>query len=584
VSEKHINFRIGVTGHRDIPAEDVDAARQHSDDFLTSLQASMPGTGITVISGLAEGADRIFAEAALALGIKVEAVLPMPLAHYKNDFDESSCLELQRLLEIDSVQRIELPLTPGLDADESSWPQGARDALYANLSENLRLRSNVLVTFWDGKFNFLTGGTGDTLMAYLDVPSIQGENEVKFIEVDTALLNGGPLAYWIPVQRRSSEQLPTDSSGKHEPRWLSASGENIRWWSSAPSDLEQELAQFDQFNQHHAEFSSSESLISYGNLLDNCADVLESDVQQFEAGDRAYVMADSLALYHQTRSDRLFKLFSMMAATMGLLFLVYAKLAAVQWLLIGYLALFFGGVFLHAKGGNKEWFTRHLVYRCLAETLRVRFYLNLAGAHSRVDIQELLQTTGISNFQGFSWIRYVLRSTRPVLDPASLTPDVANSRIEAVRLNWIEDQSRYFHRKTHGLHRHHHKLEKIKQWVVGGLVVAAIVLVFFKKTLVGIDLGGHLTLKTLLIFFMGLLPFWLGVWEIYQNKMAIKELTWQYRNQWERFSSIDEMLKQSRQLEFQRDTIARLGEISIIESCLWIIQRYHRDHEPPTAG
>ncbi len=293
-------------------------------------------------------------------------------------------------------------------------------------------------------------------------------------------------------------------------------------------------------------------------------------------------MADSLALYHQTRSDRLFKLFSMMAATMGLLFLVYAKLAAVQWLLIGYLALFFGGVFLNSRGSNKEWFTRHLVYRCLAETLRIRFYLDLAGAHDRVNIQALLQTTGISNFRGFSWIRYVLRSTRPV--PYELTPEAAEPRIEAARINWIEDQANYFHRKTHGLHQHHHKLEKIKQWVVGGLVVAAIILVFFKKILIGIDLGGHLTLKTLLIFFMGLLPFWLGVWEIYQNKMAIKELMWQYQNQWERFSSIDELLKQSHQVEFKRNTIARLGEISIIESCLWIIQRYHRDHEPPTAG
>lgn len=214
--------------------------------------------------------------------------------------------------------------------------------------------------------------------------------------------------------------------------------------------------------------------------------------------------------------------------------------------------------------------------------MRVRFYLNLAGAHNRVDIQELLQTTGISNYQGFSWIRYVLRSTRPV--PSDLESGLAEARIEAARVSWIEDQANYFHRKTHGLHQHHHKLEKIKQWVVGGLVAAAIILVFFKKTLVGIDLGGHLTLKTMLIFFMGLLPFWLGIWEIYQNKMAVKELMWQYQTQWERFASVDKLLKQSCQVKFQLDSVARLGEISIIENCLWIIQRYHRDHEPPTAG
>jgi len=583
MSHKHVNFRIGVTGHRDIRPDDVETLRQKSTEFLTHLQTSMPGTGITVISGLAEGADRIFAEAALALDMDVEAVLPMPLLHYKNDFEESSCSDLERLLNNEKVLCIELALTPGLGSNESSWPQGARDALYANLSEDLRFRSSMLIAFWDGTFNQLKGGTGDTLSIYLDLPAGKDANKPEFIEAGTAQLDGEPLVYWIPVHRSSDEQaLSSDATVVQKPRWLSTAGENIRCWASMPSDFEQELSQFNSFNQQYTELNNRQSLVSYGNLLDDCTDTLGKDAGPFEATDRAYVMADSLALYHQTRSDRLFKLFSMMAATMGLFFLVYAKLAAVQWLLIGYLALFFGGVYLNKRGGNKEWFTRHLVYRCLAETLRVRFYLNLAGAHNRVDIQELLQTTGISNFQGFSWIRYVLRSTRPV--PSDLQPGVADARIEAARVNWIEDQANYFHRKTHGLHRHHHKLEKIKQWVVGGLVVAAIILVFFKKTLVGIDLGGHLTLKTLLIFFMGLLPFWLGVWEIYQNKMAIKELMWQYRNQWKRFASVDELLKQSCQIAFQRDTIARLGEISIIENCLWIIQRYHRDHEPPTAG
>ncbi len=583
MSHKHVNFRIGVTGHRDIRPDDVETLRQKSTEFLTRLQTSMPGTGITVISGLAEGADRIFADAALALNMNVEAVLPMPLIHYKNDFNEASYAYLKRFLENKKVSCIELPLSPGLGRDDTNWPQGARDTLYANLSEDLRLRSSVLVAFWDGTFNQLKGGTGDTLSTYLDLLSGKGEEEPQFIEAGTTHFDGEPLVYWIPVNRNSKKRAPdSDTAVAREPRWLSAKGENILWWASMPSDFEQELSNFNSFNQQYTELNNRQSLVSYGNLLDDCADTLDKDAGPFEATDRAYVMADSLALYHQSRSDRLFKLFSVMAAAMGLFFLVYAKLAAVQWLLIGYLALFFGGVYLNKRGGNKEWFTRHLVYRCLAETLRVRFYLNLAGAHNRIDIQKLLQTTGISNFQGFSWIRYVLRSTRPV--PSDLQPGAADARIEAARVNWIEDQANYFHRKTHGLHRHHHKLEKIKQWVVGGLVVAAIILVFFKKTLVGIDLGGHLTLKTLLIFFMGLLPFWLGIWEIFQNKMAIKELMWQYRNQWERFASVNELLKQSRQIAFQRDTIARLGEISIIENCLWIIQRYHRDHEPPTAG
>ena len=67
MGDTSIGFRIGVTGHRDILPDDIESARQISAEILSWLKESMPGTGITVISGLADGADRIFAEAALAL-------------------------------------------------------------------------------------------------------------------------------------------------------------------------------------------------------------------------------------------------------------------------------------------------------------------------------------------------------------------------------------------------------------------------------------------------------------------------------------------------------------------------------------
>ena len=73
--EQGISFRIGVTGHRDILPEDVEGARQKSRELLSKIKSAMPATRITVISGLAEGADRIFAEAALELDMSVEAVI-----------------------------------------------------------------------------------------------------------------------------------------------------------------------------------------------------------------------------------------------------------------------------------------------------------------------------------------------------------------------------------------------------------------------------------------------------------------------------------------------------------------------------
>jgi translation initiation factor 2 beta subunit (eIF-2beta)/eIF-5 len=544
----------------------------------------MPATRITVISGLAEGADRIFAEAALALNMSVEAVLPMPLKYYKKDFNDDSAAELDRILDTEAVQCIELPLTPGLDDDDNTWPEGARNMLYVSLSNDLRRRSNLLVAFWDGTFKNLAGGTDDTVVRYL--AAVPGENDasVELTNADGALLKGEPLAYWIPIRRISSDKLASVVSGGSQPHWLASSGERFRQWPDLPDDFQQELTEFDRFNQQYLELSQSDSLTSYGNLLDGCADTLQEEAQQLKEGDQSYVMADSLALYFQARSDRLFKWFSLTTALMGLLFLVYAKLAAVQILLIAYLALFFGGVFIHRRGGKRQWFTRHLVYRCLAETMRVRFFLDLAGARDGANIHSLLETTGINKFHGFSWIRQVLQSTNPVADLSSTDTATVEDRIELARRLWIEDQAGYFERKTHQLHIHHQKLESIKKWVIGGLIAATVGLVFFKKFLLGIGLTDHLSLKTLLIFLMGLLPFWLGVWEVYQSKMAVKELMWQYRNQSDNYSSTNRMLQNSTNVEYQKSLIARLGQTSILENFLWIINRYHREHEPPVAG
>ena len=584
MSESGTSFRIGVTGHRDILPDDVEGAREKSRELLSTIKSSMPATKITVISGLAEGADRIFAEAALALNMSVEAVMPMPLKYYKNDFDEASSAELDRILDTEAVQCIELPLTPGLDADDNNWPEGARSMLYANLSTDLRRRSNLLVAFWDGKFKNLTGGTDDTLVRYLDAVSGQNDAAIELTDADGEQLNGGLLAYWIPTRRISSDELSSAWIGTNLPCWLAASGEQYRQWPDQPDDFHQELTEFDRFNQQYLELSQSDSLQSYGNLLDDCTDTLRDDARQLKQSDQAYVMADSLALYFQARSDRMFKWFSLMTALMGVLFLVYAKLAAVQILLIAYLALFFGGVYMHQRGGKQQWFTRHLVYRCLAETMRVRFFLDLAGARDGANVHTLLETTGINKFRGFSWIRHVLQSTNPVTDLSAMETATAEDRIDLARRLWIEDQANYFERKTHQLHLHHQKLERIKKWVIWGLIAATVGLVFFKKFLLGIELGGHLSLKTLIIFLMGLLPFWLGVWEVYQSKMAVKELMWQYRNQSDNYSSTNRMLQNSTSVEYQKGLIARLGQKSILENFLWIINRYHREHEPPVAG
>ncbi|HUO89991.1 MAG TPA: DUF4231 domain-containing protein [Rhizomicrobium sp.] len=95
-------LRVGVTGHRPGPKlapEAAVAVRGKVDDVLAEI-AQLTGAAVArdgwafadpeprlvVVSALAEGADRIVAEAGLAAGLELSAILPFGRSEYRNDF------------------------------------------------------------------------------------------------------------------------------------------------------------------------------------------------------------------------------------------------------------------------------------------------------------------------------------------------------------------------------------------------------------------------------------------------------------------------------------------------------------------
>ena len=127
-------------------------------------------------------------------------------------------------------------------------------------------------------------------------------------------------------------------------------------------------------------------------------------------------------------------------------------------------------------------------------------------------------------------------------------------------------------------------MEKVKTGLIGFLLIGTALLIAIKPLLVSTVLVGDLHLKTLIVFFMGFLPLCFGVWEIYSGKLAVKELAWQYRQQLDLFTDVRERLKVELDAKICQDTIGELALDSLRETFLWTMQRYHREHEPPTAG
>jgi len=575
---QRVPLRIGVTGHRDIDPADVDHLRKTVEGLLVQLRQRLPGIHVELVSGMADGADRIAAEAALAAGMNVHALLPMPLDMYLTDFDEASQAHLKGLLADPRVQTTELELPLGIDREQASVHGWARDALYVALAERLREGTSILLAMWDGEDRGLPGGTGDTVLRYLGLVTKEGARPARRLplhEADAGAADGERPVFWLRTRRSTAEGRNAAAGFLG----VADDGEVVVTGQQLPRRLEEELDKLVDYARD-AESHVDANQHPWGLVSDEALALRPAAAGALRAIDYEYRRADLLAVHHQQRSDRLFKAFSLMAAVMGFLFLVYAKIYPGKLFLAGYLVLFAGGFVLFSVATREGWFTRHLMYRAVAESLRTRFYLSVAGVAPRGIEQHLMRLLGVRRIAGFSWIGHILRACTPFELGAAAN---ATATFDWVRKTWIEDQHKYFHRKAHGLHHAHERLERIKAVILGTMALAVASLMFFKGFYSEVYFAG-LPLKTYMVFLLGLVPFWLGVWEIYQAKMAIKELGWQYQNQLFHLERAAAALRHTssykRAIHILDDTAERL----LADTYLWTVQRFHREHEPPAAG
>jgi hypothetical protein len=138
---------IGVTGHR-VLAE-VDRLEAGLDRVARHLEEAFPAEGWTVVSALAEGADRLGASRFLARpGTRLVAVLPLPRDDYETDFATPTSREEFRSLLARAGEVVELPTGR---SREEAYEAGGREVL---------ARADVLVAVWDGQGAQGQGGTG----------------------------------------------------------------------------------------------------------------------------------------------------------------------------------------------------------------------------------------------------------------------------------------------------------------------------------------------------------------------------------------------------------------------------------------
>jgi len=165
-SSNREHVTIGVTGHRNIDVQSAALRAAISDGAMAWVADRYPGFRVSMMSGLAEGTDRLVAAMAHeALDANVIAVVPLPDDLYEDDFVSTALRKEYRELLASARRVVRAPLL----ARRSSLKQHgmARDRQYAWAGAFIARRADVLVAVWDGEPARGHGGTADVVSWFL---------------------------------------------------------------------------------------------------------------------------------------------------------------------------------------------------------------------------------------------------------------------------------------------------------------------------------------------------------------------------------------------------------------------------------
>lgn len=425
VTQDHlIPIAIGITGHRDIRPQDLPQLEAALQGVLRDVRQRYPSTPITVISALAEGADRLAARIALQENARLVVPLPMRRDLYEADFPtEASRHEFAELL-AQAWSWFELPLLPGVTEEEISVYGPARDRQYAYVGAYLARNSQVLIAMWDGIPLDLVGGTAFIVEFQLKgIPPTYIPRHSIFEPEET-----GPV-YHIVTPRMRNPQPPGNAGTlrKFYPERFGSQlhGEHV---------FQGMLARIEQLNRAVGR-QPAPALPRFAAQLHspNNHEALQT-LQRF-------LLIDQLATAEQNRASR--KTLALCVASMLLIVVmnIFVLISISTSLLFPLLLILMaGGWAAYLLRGVSPYFD----YRALAEGLRVRTFWLLAGIHQPVAEHYLGKQRS-----ELDWVRQSLRvMTLPMMQGQrfQVSPSCAtdSTHWQSIEEEWVATQERYY--------------------------------------------------------------------------------------------------------------------------------------------
>lgn len=555
---------VAVTGHRDLLGSEIPEIRVLVKDLLVWLGEHFPERRLSIMSSLAEGADRLVAEVALDLHIDLTVPLPMRKDLYTQDFVTPESRTQFESLCNRANEVLELPLARARNGDHVSAPGLERDRQYAQLGVFLCAHCHILLALWDGKPSDRLGGTGqvvrfhhDDIMPGYTTPTIATQQMLVDDESD--------LVYHIVCSRNRENGAPHGDFEPLECCWYTKDRDNPR-----SKDLPK---QHQTIFQRSSEFSSDAIRFSDRIEAEAYALLNEKDLEDLPPGieniNRIFCIADWLSIHYQKRVLFSLRGTHVFAFLMGLMFILYSDLRTDQSFMIGFLVFFFCAASVQYFAKRGSWHRRYLDYRALAEGLRVQYYWAAAGVttdnESKFAHDAFLQTQDPE----LGWIRNVMRIAGTRSDAA---PNRKPEGIAYVLREWIGDQGSgqlgYFRSKAKDRIRTSSVTRRLAflSLLVSVMVIALLVIL-------GSAMSGDV--RQPLMTAMGAVLLLVAIRHNYAHSTAERELIKQYEFMMRIFLNALRRLDHADDDTERRLILRALGGSALDEHAEWILM--HRD-------
>lgn len=421
---------IGVTGHRFL--EDGSVYASKIPEILDRINSMLPTlkntpTVFTVLSPLAEGADRLVAREILKREeSQLEVVLPFEADVYAQDFkDTASREEFYHFLS--EAKKIVLP--PG---------EGSREEAYAGAGRYVVDNCDVLVALWDGKDSAGIGGTAEI--------------------VQYARASQCPL-FWVNTASKG-QVVFEEGLGLNQETYIQIEDFNSEKMDSAV--IEQESRKYaESLSRVAQETNFSSGILSWisGKLLPRFVrtDLLAEKYQRryFRAGSWVYALAAA----------------AVAAVTFQILF--FPNVLGLAWVEI---LCILGAIAVFGIGNHRKWHLKWIDYRFLAERFRSAIFLALAG----MNVTAMRPPRHLSlSYSSQDWMVSAFSAVWSALPNLDTSPA---SELEVKKAffvqAWVDGQIDY-HRKTSRVHqRRYERLLYAGNSLFGLTLVAALFHVF----------------------------------------------------------------------------------------------------------